>query len=158
MKKQDNKKPEEQEIVEEVVEKTNQNEVEEWKNKYMRALADYQNLERRTREEKQEIRQYAGEVLLGRLLPVVDTFEKVSVHLNDTGVSLALKQLSAFLAEQGVQKLDVLGKPFDPHHMECIEVVDGEDDRVVEEVMPGYTFHGKVLRVAQVKVGKESKN
>jgi molecular chaperone GrpE len=131
---------------------------EEWKNKYLRALADYQNLERRTREEKQEIRLYAGEVLLVRLLPVVDTFEKAAAHLNDAGLGLALKQLQAFLIEQGVEKLNVVGKSFNPHEMECVEVVAGEDNIVVEEMMPGYMLRGKILRVAQVKVGKKGGN
>jgi len=39
--------------------------------------------------------------------------------------------------------------------MECIEVVEGKDNIVIEELLPGYTLHGKMLRVAQVKVGKE---
>lgn len=131
-------------------------EVEEWKGKYMRALADYQNLERRTRDEKQEARQFASEMLLTRLFPVIDTFERAAAHLGDTGLNLALKQLYAVIVEQGVEKMDVVGKPFNPHEMECIEVVDGDDDVVVSEVQPGYTLHGRVLRVAQVKVGKKS--
>jgi molecular chaperone GrpE (heat shock protein) len=48
-----------------------------------------------------------------------------------------------------------MGKPFDPHEMECIEVVEGPENEVVEESLPGYLFRGKVLRVAQVKVGKK---
>lgn len=131
-------------------------ETEEWKGKYLRAIADYQNLERRTRDEKQEARQFASEILLTRLFPVIDTFERAAAHLSDTGLNLALKQLYALIAEQGVEKIDVVGLPFNPHEMECIEVVDGEDDVVVSEVQPGYKLHGRVLRPAQVKVGKKS--
>jgi molecular chaperone GrpE len=128
---------------------------EEWKNKYMRALADYQNLERRTREEKEEIRKYAAEIILGRLLPVVDIFTKVKEHVKDPGFDLAYKELHAVLQEQGVEHIAVVGHEFNPHEMECIEVVNGKENIVTEESLPGYRIHGKILRVAQVKVGKE---
>ncbi len=129
--------------------------IEEWKAKYLRALADYQNLEKRTREEKSEIRAYAAESVIIKLLPVADTFERAHVHLQDPGLSLALKELGAFFSSLGVTKLEVAGKPFDPETMECIEVVEGEDNIVVEESPPGYALHGKVIRVARVKVGKK---
>ncbi len=128
---------------------------EDWKNKYLRALADYQNLEKRKNEEVASVRKFAGEVILTRLLPVVDTFGQAAVHVKDAGLDLAIKQLTAFLEEAGVEKIETAGKPFDPHEMECIEVVDGKQNEVVEEVLPGYRLGGKVLRVAQVKVGKQ---
>ena len=135
-----------------------QKQIEEWKSKYLRALADYQNLEKRTSEEKQEIRRYASERILLKLLPVFDTLVKAQSHLNDKGLELVLKEFHAILLEQGVSRIDVVEKEFNPHEMECVEVVEGQDNVVVEEVLPGYMIHGKVLRVARVKVGKESKS
>lgn len=129
-------------------------EVVDWKTKYTRALADYQNLEKRTTERVSEVRQYAAEGILMRLLPVVDTFGKVNEHLKDAGLTLAYKELLSVLTEQGVTHIEVLGKEFDPVEMDCIEVVEGEDNMVIEEVQAGYHFRGKVLRVARVKVGK----
>ncbi len=131
-------------------------EAEEWKNKYLRALADYQNLEKRTQGEVQEARKFAAERILSRLLPVADTFRKVREHIHDAGLELAIKEYNAVLAEHGVEQIAVVGRPFDPHEMECIEVVVGPDNEVVEEVLPGYRLHGKILRVAQVKVGKRA--
>ena len=128
---------------------------EEWKAKYLRALADYQNLEKRTQTEKQEIRVYAAEVVIARLLPTVDTLVKAVNHVKDAGLELALKELFSALSEMGLQKIEVVGKPFDPHQMECIEVVAGEENSVVEELVPGYRLHNKILRIAQVKVGKK---
>ncbi len=128
--------------------------VDEWKNKYLRALADYQNLEKRTQEEKQEIRKFAAEVVIARLVPAIDSLAKAKEHLKDTGLDLAYKELETALADLGVTKIDVIGKPFDPHIMECIEVVEGNDGMVVEETLPGYMLHEKIVRVAQVKVGK----
>ena len=131
--------------------------VEEWKNKYLRVLADYQNLEKRSQNEKSEIRKFAAEVVVMRLLPAIDTLVKAKAHIEDVGLTLALKELETALSELGVTKIDVVGKQFNPHEMECIEVVPsqaGEDTMVVEELLPGYKLHEKIIRVSQVKVGK----
>ncbi len=130
----------------------------DWKNKYMRALADYKNLEKRAADEKTEIRKFAAEVVITRLLPAMDSLTKAKEHLKDPGLDLAYKEFEAALTELGVAKLAVLGKPFDPHQMECIEVVEGPENQVVEETIPGYRYHDKILRVAQVKVGKKQTN
>lgn len=146
MKKKDDTQPNKEEEL--------QKQVDEWKNKYLRALADYQNLEKRSRDHVGEARKFAAEIVLSRLLPVADTLKKAKDHVKDPGIDLTYKELQAVLEEQGVEKIDVLGRQFDPHEMECVEVVDGEDNKVIEEVLPGYRFRGKILRVAQVKVGK----
>lgn len=132
-----------------------QNELDEWKQKYLRVLADYQNLEKRSREQLEEGRKYAAELVVIRFLSVLDTFERAQMHLQDTGLGYALKEFYAAFAEKGVQKLEVLGKPFDPHEMECIEVGEGQDGIVIAEIDAGYTLNGKIIRVAKVKVGKE---
>lgn len=129
--------------------------IEEWKGKYLRALADYHNLEKRSQEEKVQVHVFAAEMVLMKLLPIVDTLERAQTHLKDTGLALALKEMESFLVTHGVKKFSVVGMVFDPGSMECIEVVDGEDNRVIGELRPGYTLHEKVIRVAQVKVGKK---
>lgn len=128
---------------------------DDWKNKYVRALADYQNLEKRTHSEKEETRKFAVEVFLRSLLPVVDTLEKAGKHVGDEGLNLGLRELWTILSDFGVTKIETSGKVFNPHEMECIEVVAGEENKVIEELLPGYKLHDKVLRVAQVKVGKK---
>lgn len=157
MKKADHTKPDVQ--VEETLSQAGQSpanmadQVNEWKEKYLRALADYQNLERRMQAEKTEIRNFAAQALIERLLPVADVFERAQTHLQDAGLGLALKQLFAVLAERGVERIVTVGKPFDPHEMECVDVVPGEENIVVDEFAPGYRLHGRVIRAAQVKVG-----
>lgn len=133
-----------------------QKQVEEWKDKYLRALADYHNLEKRSQEEKSGVHAFAAEMVLVKLLPIVDTLERAQAHLKDEGLGLAIKELESFLAFHGVKKIHVLGAAFDPGSMECIEVVEGQDNTVVGELRSGYTLHGKVIRVAQVKVGKKT--
>lgn len=135
-----------------------QKQIEEWKNKYLRALADYQNLEKHKQAEIAEIHRSAGAVVFKRLLPIIDTFERAQAQLNDSGLGLALKELKALLVEFGVEKMQVVGRDFNPHQMECVEAMAGDDEMVIEEVLPGYMLRGKVLRVAQVKVGKKITN
>lgn len=134
-------------------------EVEEWKSKYLRALADYQNLEKRVTEQKQEITKYAAEKIIQDLLIVLDTLEKAEVHLKDPGLTLGIKSFKTVLENNGLKKIEVVEKKFDPQEMECIEVVGNEKgDDVIEELRAGYKLGDKVIRVAQVKVGKKSNN
>lgn len=133
------------------------NEVEEWKGKYLRALADYQNLEKRFGDQRLEIVKYASEKVIRELLAILDTFEKAQEHIKDEGLALGVKNFQTVLFGNGLTKIEVLGKKFDPLEMECIEVVeDSKADEVVEELRKGYRLGEKVIRVAQVKVGKRS--
>ncbi|MBI3379523.1 nucleotide exchange factor GrpE [Candidatus Gottesmanbacteria bacterium] len=128
-----------------------------WKAKYLRALADYQNLEKRVGEQKQEFVRYAAEKLIYELLTVLDTLEKAQEHLNDPGLTLGIKNFKVILEANGLKKIEVLGKKFDPLEMECIEVVgESKKDEVIEELRSGYKLGDKVIRVAQVKVGEKS--
>lgn len=137
-------------------EEVKKDECEEWKGKYLRALADYQNLEKRSYQEAQTTRKYANEFLLTRLLSVFDTFEQAEAHLKDQGLGLAVKELASVFSEHGVKKIEVIGKPFDPTTMECVDVADGEEGKVLSEIAPGYTLFDKVIRVAKVNVGRKT--
>jgi len=131
-------------------------EVDVWKEKYVRALADYQNLEKRTREEQRQTQLFASLVVIEKLLPIVDLLEKTYEHLQDQGLELALKEVIQFFRSVGVEKIDVLGKPFDPFTMDCIEIVEGaKENSVVSILSPGYQMHGKIIRPAKVTVGKK---
>lgn len=134
-------------------------EVEEWKGKYLRALADYQNLEKRVSEQRQEWARNAAKNLIVQLLSVFDTLEKTEKHLKDQGLALAIKSFREVLTREGVEKIEVLGKKFDPMTMECIEVIgDVKGEDVIEELRTGYKLGDKIIRVAQVKVGKKQNN
>lgn len=135
-----------------------QPEAEEWKQKYLRALADYQNLEKRTAQRYSDDFRMAAQTLIVRLLPVIDVLYKAQEALKNQGLDLAVKQFEDVLESEHVAKFDVVGKPFDPQTMECIEVVEGKDDIVMEETRAGYRLHDQIIRPAQVKVGKKTKN
>lgn len=133
--------------------------MEEWKGKYLRALADYQNLEKRIQIQRKEDTKFAAKNLILKMLSVADTLEKTERLINEQGLKLAVKQFKDILEEEGIERIGVLGKKFDPHLMECVEVIEsGREDEVIEEVRAGYTMFGKVIRVAQVKVGKKKIN
>jgi molecular chaperone GrpE len=130
--------------------------IEEWKSKYLRALADYQNLEKRTSGEVDAVRKYASEYIIFQLLPVLDSLERAQEHINDKGLELIIKQFHEVFSQRGVTRIDVVGKDFDPREMECIEIADGEENKVISQIRPGYRMYDKVIRAAQVKVGKNS--
>lgn len=131
--------------------------IQEWRAKYLRALADYQNLEKRIREVRAEEVKLAGKNIILKLLPIIDILEKAEEVLHDQGLTLALRELHNVLTSESAVKMKVLGQTYDPYRMECIELVyGGDENKVVEEIRTGYTIFDKVLRPARVKVGKST--
>lgn len=125
-----------------------------WKDDYLRVLADYRNLVKRTEEEKKETWTNAVSTVVEKLLPVFDNLERADAHLKDQGLTLALQEAASVLKSLGVQKTDSLGKSFDPYSMDCVDVVEGEPNMVVSIVESGYMLRDRVLRPAKVTVGK----
>lgn len=130
-------------------------EIKRLENLWKRALADYQNLEKRTVQEKEEFVKFANSQLILKILPSLDSLEKAEKHLKDQGLNLALKQLKEGLVQEGLEKIQTQGKDFDPEEMECVEVGQGKEGKVLDEIRAGYKLGDRVLRVAQVRVGKE---
>src|SRR3990167_4138602 len=131
--------------------------VEDLENHFKRILADYQNLEKRAKEEKQELIKSANRGLILRLLPAFDTLLLAKKHTNDEGLELAIQQLFDILEREGVKKIETLEKNFDPKYMECVATVEidpsvssGQEGKVIEELKPGYMLNDIILRIAQV--------
>jgi len=133
-------------------------EKEELQNQVKRAVADYQNLEKRVQEQKGEWARSASKDLLVRLLPVLDTLMLASKHTEDQGIKLSVAQFLQVLKQEGVDQIETSGKDFDPHLMEGVGTAEGENGKVIEEVRPGFVLYDKVLRPAQVIVGGGLKN
>lgn len=154
MAKNDNKQQEEKvEKVKEV--ESLQQKVLDLENQIKRVLADYQNLQKRTLEERKEWIKTANKDLLLRLLPVLDTLMVASKHLEDKSLQVSTIQFLQALKDEGVQRIETEGKDFDPNTMECVVTEEGEEGKVLEELRAGFRIGDKVLRVAQVMVGKE---
>lgn len=132
-------------------------ELNEFEEKYKRALADYQNLEKRVREERISWIQSASRELLLKILPVLDTLVLASQHSDDESLKISVKQFLDVLKNEGVEKIPTVGKDFNPHTMEAVTTAAGENGKVLQETRAGYTLHDRVLRPAQVIVGKEEK-
>lgn len=153
-KEEENTEDKQEEAENKEIEKLKQK-AEENENNYKRALADYQNLQKRANEERHNWIKIANKELLLRLLPVLDTLIIANKHINNDGLTVSINQFLDVLKAEGVIKIDTEGKDFDPNTMECIKVEQGEDNKVIEEIRAGYAIHDKILRPAQVKVGKK---
>ena len=139
----------------EALEKTKK-EAEDYKNKYLRALADYQNYEKRVSDEKSQIREQVLAQVLLKLLPFLDNLDKAEIFIKDSGLKMVKDSFYKMLSEMGFTEIQILGKEFDPHLAEAVDIVSGEKDNMVKEILRrGYSFNGKILRVAQVKVSKK---
>lgn len=134
-------------------------EVEAMTNQWKRALADYQNLEKRYCQEKAEFVQFANTGLILKLLSVLDHLERAQEHLKDNGLELAIKEFDRVLTEEGLEEIEVLGQEFNPAEMEAVATVAGEENnKAVEVVSKGYRLKGKVIRPAKVKVSQVNIN
>lgn len=130
--------------------------IEELDNQLKRALADYQNLEKRVAEERREWIRASNKELLLRILPILDTLITASKHSDDANLKISVAQFLDILKGDGVEKIETAGKEFDPITMECVMTNIGEENKVLDEIRAGYMLYDKVLRPAQVKVGRTS--
>lgn len=139
---------------------TLQQEIEKYKQALVQLRADFENYKRRTARHFEEVGEFAKSELLKRLLPIIDDFERALPYESNPyaeGVQMIYRQLREFLQKEGVERIEALGKEFDPHLHEAVGWVESKDEegKVVEELQPGYTYKGKLLRPARVKVAKK---
>jgi molecular chaperone GrpE len=122
---------------------------ENWK----RALADYQNLERRIEKQKHDYIIHANRNLIEKLLTILDDLEVAALHLKNDGLDSIINKLQELLSLEGVRVVEAEGKEFDPTTMECIERVEGKNNQVIRVEKKGYLFNDQILRPAKVEVG-----
>lgn len=130
-------------------------ETDQLKGQLARALADYDNLRRRTDEEKTLWIKFSSQTIITKLLTILDMLEKAQEHLKDQGLAIATLEFKKILNEEGVVEiLPKVGDEFDHELHEVIETVeDGEKGKIAEIVVPGWKYtDGQVLRYAKVKV------
>ena len=136
-------------------------EAEEWREAYLRKLAEFDNSRKRQEREMSEYRRTANAALVRELLPVVDNLERALAASGDEtggiflGVSLVLRQLKDVLGRSDVVELDPVGQGFDPALHEAVsrlETADAEPDTVVQVLQKGYRYGERLLRPAMVVV------
>lgn len=134
-----------------------QKELEETKNKYLRSLADYQNLEKQTKTWRDEFIKFANQDLITKLLEIVDDLEKAQEHFQDEGLKIIIDKLCDVLKNNGLEEISADGEKFNPEEMEAIQVEPGEEDHKVAKVLQkGYILNGRVIRPAKVSVWQKS--
>ena len=139
----------------------------ELQDKLMRTLAEWDNSRKRLAKEKEDSIRFANEALLETLLPIVDNFElgmqaaaasaATDAKAIATGLQMVLGQLQNFLRESGLETIDAIGKPFDPHRQEAIGHQSSDkvpEGHVISQNRKGYLLKGKLLRAATVTVSQ----
>ncbi len=135
----------------------------EYLDQWRRTAADFSNYRKRTDREREEASRFSNALLLGKLLPVVDDFERAMATLPADlqqmtwvdGILLIQRKLQMVLEGEGLKPIAALGQPFDPTRHEAIlreETAAYPDGQVITELQRGYELHGRVLRPALVKV------
>lgn len=134
------------------------NKVADLKQQLARALADYDNLRKRTQRESEEQYMLASAKVAVRLLPVFDMLEEAQGHLSDSGLAIAVAGFEDALKSEGIERLVVKkGDKFDEQLHEAVEVVEGAKSGVIVNVEhSGWKLiDGPVIRHVKVKVGKK---
>jgi molecular chaperone GrpE len=140
------------------------------KNQLARVLADYDNLRKRTEEEKALWVKFSTQRVLTTLLSILDNFEFSQKHLNDPGLAIAIGEFKKLLGEEGLEEIvPKEGEDFDHNLHEAVESVEvkepGKEGKVAELLLPGWKFKESeeilpvgrsVIRHAKVKVYNKS--
>lgn len=140
--------------------------------KYVRLSADFENFRKRTEREKAALLAYGKKNFVEKLLPAYEVMLRQQAHMQKeeadekgsaqmqslrAGLNMVLGELKKAFAAERIEKLDVVGKPYDPQTSEAIALVPApadKDGQVLEEVQMGFSMEGKILRPARVVVGK----
>lgn len=139
-------------------------EVEQYKDNYLRAVAEFDNYRKRTLKEKAELLLNGSEKAVCAFLPILDDFERAiadkteDVNAIKEGVQIIFNKFNKTLESLGVKKIETEGKDFDVDFHEAVAMVPGMGDdkkgKVIDCVQTGYQLNDKVIRHAKVAVGQ----
>lgn len=141
-----------------------QNDAEQWKDKYIRLVAEFDNYKKRTLKEKSELILNGSEKTVAAILPILDDFERATADKTEDpqaikeGYELIYKKFLKALETLGVNKIKTDNADFDVDYHEAIAMVPGmgndKKGKVIDCVQTGYTLNDKVIRHAKVAVGQ----
>lgn len=140
--------------------------IKDLQDKMLYFQAEFENFKKLKAREKQEVLKFGNETLLQELIPVLDNMDMALEHASHAddvkaiaeGVKLTFNQFLKVLEKAGVERLEAVGKKFDPNLHEALyqeERDDMEPDTVVSEVQKGYLLNGRVVRPSRVSVSKK---
>jgi molecular chaperone GrpE len=129
-------------------------EKQEYIDGWQRTKADFINYKKGQEERKIEILKFAKEDLISDILPILDSFNmaKNTPSWKD-GMEQIYSQMISILSKNGLEEIMPLNDEFDPREHEAVEIVEGDEGKVVEVLQSGYKLNGKIIRAARVKIG-----
>ncbi len=139
---------------------------ENWKDKYLRALAEQENMRKRIQKEKQEMLSFGIENAIAEFLPAIDNFENALRFAESAsgevknwaiGFEMILSQYKEVLYNHGIVSYHSEGNTFDPEYHEAVEIVETTehpDGTIMHEFSKGYKSANRTIRPARVKVAK----
>jgi molecular chaperone GrpE len=139
--------------------------VSQYRQQAMLAQADLENYRKRANREKEDLRKFALQDFVEKLLLPLDSFDHALKAINSTtdvaslaqGVEAIYKQLESTLRSIGVERVEAEGKPFDPNVHEALmaeKKADMENNMVIDVLQNGYTLNGRLVRPARVRIVK----
>jgi len=140
--------------------------VKDFQDKLLRKAAEFENYKRRTENDQTNLFKFAAESFIVKLLPVVDDFERSISHMDSAkdvesvkkGIQLIYDKLMKILDEQGVKKIEAVGKPFNVDFHDALlqrRAEDVEPHTVLDEIEKGYLYKDKVIRHSKVIVSED---
>lgn len=145
--------------------KAEENSDAQWKDKYVRLHAEFDNFRKRNSRERVDLIKNANSDLIGNLVTVLDDFDRAIMHNADNndvealreGFGLIHSKLFKYLEGRGLEPLNALGEPFDTDFHEALTQIPAAEEsqkgKVVDVIEKGYLLNGKILRYAKVVVG-----
>ncbi len=140
--------------------------IEEQKDKYLRLSAEFDNFRKRTMKEKSELIKNGGEKAINAVLPVLDDLERALQNMQKTedvkavydGINLIYQKFLKNLHQEGLEKMEPVGKDFDTDYHEAVALVPAPSEeqkgKVLDCVQTGYKLNEKVIRHAKVVVAQ----
>jgi len=135
---------------------------------YLRAMAEMDNLRKRTAREKADTIKYGKEEIIKDILPFLDSMDRALEHADTSdartfidGIRLMQDQLLCCLQKHGVERIESMGEDFDPNLHEALMLLDSADHRdnqIVSEMEKGYLLNGRLIRPSRVCVCKRDDN
>lgn len=142
-----------------------QEEINEWKDKFLRLFSEFDNYKKRNARERIELTKTASADIIRKMLPVLDDLERALKSVGDDanlapykqGVELILNKMMGILEKEGLKPIEAKGQLFDTDYHEALTNIPAPSEdlkgKVVDEVEKGYMLHDKVIRFAKVVVG-----
>ncbi len=142
-------------------------ELKDYEDRLLRKAAEFENYKRRTENDQLNLIKYSAENFIVKLLPVIDDFERSLQHLDNTkdieslkqGIQLIYDKFMKILGDQGVEKINAIGKPFDVQFHEAMlqrKEKGVEPHTVLDEIEKGYMYKDRVIRHSKVIVSEDT--